>query len=93
MTKTVSIRELSRNTGLLSEYDYVDIEDQKSHEYKGVFIPPHYAAEVKAFLEKKIRDEKTKKVARIMKFAGAASGDTQNLTAQEIKASKQKKYT
>jgi hypothetical protein len=38
MTTTMSIRELTRNGSMFGEYDYIDIEDRKSHEYKGVFI-------------------------------------------------------
>ena len=38
MTTTMSIRELTRNGSMFAEYDYIDIEDRKSHEYKGVFV-------------------------------------------------------
>ena len=70
MTTTMSIRELTRNGSMFSEYDYIDIEDRKSHEYKGVFISARYADEVKAFLEKKLAKAKQEKLDRIMKFAG-----------------------
>jgi len=52
MTTTVGIRELSRNSKLLEQYDYVDVEDKKTHEYKGLFISPKYADEFKKYLEK-----------------------------------------
>ena len=71
MTITMSIRELTRNGSMFSEYDYIDIEDRKSHEYKGVFISARYADEVKAFLEKKLAKEKQKKLDAIMQFAGS----------------------
>ena len=71
MTTTMSIRELTRNGSMFSEYDYIDIEDRKSHEYKGVFISAQYADEVKAFLEKKLAKEKRKKLDAIMQFAGS----------------------
>ena len=71
MTTTMSIRELTRNGSMFSEYDYIDIEDRKSHEYKGVFISAQYADEVKAFLEKKLAKEKQKKLDAIMQFAGS----------------------
>ena len=53
MTTTMSIRELTRNGNMFKEYDYIDIEDKKSNEYKGVFISSKYADEVKKILEKK----------------------------------------
>ena len=71
MTTTMSIRELTRNGSMFSEYDYIDIEDRKSHEYKGVFISAQYADEVKVFLEKKLAKEKQKKLNAIMQFAGS----------------------
>lgn len=36
MTTTLSIRELTRNGAILGDYDYVDIEDRKSHLYGSV---------------------------------------------------------
>ena len=70
MTTTMSIRELTRNGSMFGEYDYIDIEDKKSHEYKGVFISAQYADDVKKFLEKKLAKEKQEKLDRLMKFAG-----------------------
>ena len=51
---TLSIRELTRSGKILQNYDYIDIEDQKSHEYKGVFVSQAYAEDVKVFLDEKI---------------------------------------
>jgi len=70
MTTTMSIRELTRNGSMFGAYDYIDIEDRKSHEYKGVFVSAQYADDVKKFLEKKLAKEKQEKLDRIMKFAG-----------------------
>ncbi len=70
MTTTMSIRELTRNGNMLGEYDYVDIEDRKSHEYKGVFVSAKHADEVKAFLDKKLAKEKQEKIDKLMQFAG-----------------------
>ncbi len=92
MTTTMSIRELTRNGSRLEEYDYIDIEDKKRKEYKGVFISSRYADEVKRFLEKKIDEEKQRKIDSIMKYAGSMNGDSSNMSSQEIKASKIKKY-
>ncbi|PHS41740.1 MAG: hypothetical protein COB07_01470 [Sulfurovum sp.] len=71
MTTTVGIRKLSRNSKLLEQYDYVDVEDKKTHEYKGLFISPKYADEFKKFLEKKISREIQEKLDEIEKFAGS----------------------
>ena len=88
MTTKMSIRELTRSGSKIAEYDYIDIEDRKSHEYKGVLISAKYADDVKAFLEKKIAKEKQKRLDEIMQFAGILSGATENMSAQEIKAKK-----
>jgi len=69
-TTTMSIRELTRSGKKLKEYDYIDIEDRKSHDYKGVFVVEKYADEVKAFLEKRLKKERDKRVDEIMRFAG-----------------------
>jgi len=92
MTAKMSIRELTRNGSMMGDYDYIDIEDRKAHDYKGVFIPAKYAEDVKKYLEKKIAEERQARVDEVMKFAGMLSGETNNMTAQEIKAAKAKKY-
>ena len=91
MTTTMSIRELTRNGNMFSQYDYIDIEDKKSKEYKGVFIPSEYADKVKEFLIKEIEKEKKRKVNEIMQFAGIMDGETQNLSIQELKSKKESK--
>jgi hypothetical protein len=70
MTTTMSIRELTRSGGKLGKFDYIDIEDRKSHEYKGLFVPAKYADDVKRFLEKKLAEEKRERIDEIMQFAG-----------------------
>lgn len=88
----MSIRELTRNGSMFGEYDYIDIEDRKSHEYKGVFISSKHAEDVKKFLERKLAKEKQEKLDRIMKFAGKGSiyKRFENLTASEIREKKVK---
>ena len=90
MTTTMSIRELTRNGSMFGGYDYIDIEDRKSHEYKGVFIPAEYAEDVKKFLEKKLAKQKQEKLDRIMKFAGKGSIHKrfEDLTASQISEKK-----
>ena len=86
MTTTIGVRDISRNINMLQNYDYLDIEDKKTKEYKGLLISAKYADEIKEFLKKKLQKERQKELDEIMKFAGIASGDTQNMTIQEIKA-------
>ena len=87
MTTTVGIRELTRDLKLLEQYDYVDVEDKKTHEYKGLFISPKYAEEFKKYLEEKISREKQEKIDNLMKFAGKGSikPEFDNLTSREIR--------
>lgn len=89
---TLSVRELSRNSDIFKKYDYIDIEDKKTKEYKGVFVSSEYAELVKEFLQKTIEKEREKKLSAIMKFSGSMDGDTQNMSSQEIQASKRKEY-
>ena len=70
MTMKVGMRELARNSNILDGYDYVEVEDKKTHEYKGLFISPKYADEFKAFLEEKIAKNMQEKLDRIEEFAG-----------------------
>ena len=87
----MSIRELTRNGSMFANYDYINIEDKKSNEYKGVFISSKYADLVKEFLEKEIAKQKKKKLDDIMQFAGIMDGDTDNMSIQEIKSRKEDK--
>lgn len=92
MSITVGMRELARNSNILDDYDYVDVEDKKTHKYKGLFISPKYADEFKSYLIKKQAKEKKQELNEIMKFAGILSGESENLTSKEIKESKKVKY-
>ena len=90
MTTTMSIRELTRNGAMIGGYDYIDIEDRKSHEYKGVFVSSRFADEVKIFLEQKLNREKQAKLDRIMKYAGKGSINKRfdGLTSSEVREKK-----
>ena len=92
MTTTVGIRDISRNSNILEGYDYIDVEDKKTHEYKGLFVSPKFAEDIKRYLQKKILDEKQKELDEIMQFAGIAESETKDKTFQELKASKREKY-
>jgi len=92
MTKTLSIRELTRSGNILLDYDYIDIEDKKSHKYKGVFVPEQYAMEVKEFIDQKLLMKKQKQKSSILECAGIADGDIGEKSIQELKTDKKEKY-
>jgi hypothetical protein len=87
MTMKVGMRELARNSNILDGYDYVEVEDKKTHEYKGLFISPKYADEFKAFLEEKIAKNMQEKLDRIEEFSGKGRIHERfnNLTSREIR--------
>ncbi len=87
MTIKVGMRELSRNSNILDGYDYVEVEDKKTHEYKGLFISPKYADEFKAFLEDKISKEIQKQLDEINQYAGKGRVHERfnNLTSSQIR--------
>lgn len=87
MTMKVGMRELARNSNILDGYDYVEVEDKKTHEYKGLFISPKYADEFKAFLEDKMSKEIQVQLDEIEKFAGSIQIEERfvNLTDKEIR--------
>ncbi|MDD4855788.1 MAG: hypothetical protein PHQ22_08380 [Sulfuricurvum sp.] len=89
MTTRMSVRDLTRSGSALFDYDYIDIEDKKANEYKGVFIPRQFADDVKAFLNTKLSQERKANVDAIMKFSGILNGETSNSSIQELKATAQ----
>jgi len=93
MTMTIGVRDISRNINILKDYDYIDIEDKKTKEYKGMFISAKYSKEIKAYLDKKLLEERKKDLDEIMQFAGILDGETNNMTIKELKASKKDRYT
>jgi hypothetical protein len=86
MTMKVGIRELARNSNILDGYDYVEVEDKKTHQFKGLFISPKYAKDFKNFLEDKISKQQQDKLDRIMKYAGKGEVHERfnNLTSSQI---------
>ncbi len=88
MTIKVGIRDLARNSNILDGYDYIEVEDKKTHEYKGLFISPKYAEEFKSFLEDKISKEIQEQLDEIDKFAGSVEIEDRfkNLSYKEIKS-------
>ena len=70
MTMRVGYRELARNSNILDGYDYVEVEDKKTHEYKGLFVAPKYADAIKSFLEEKIAKEIQEQLDEMSRFSG-----------------------
>lgn len=93
MTTTIGVRDISRNMTSLQDYDYVNIEDKKTKEYKGLLVSSKYADEIRKYLDKKVLAERQKELDKIMQFAGILDGETKDMTIQELKASKVARYT
>ena len=71
-TIRVGIRDLIRNSNILKKYDYVEIEDRKTHQLRGVFLSKEMAKEFKKYLEEKKKkriQEKLNALDNIVKFA------------------------
>ncbi len=87
MTMKVGIRELARNTNILDGYDYIEVEDKKTHEYKGLFVSPKYADEFKRYLEDKISANMQEQLDEIERFSGSIEIEERfvNLTDKEIR--------
>ena len=92
MTSRLGVREITRNFNILEDYDYVEIEDKKTHTLKGLFVSAKLLDEVKNFLDKKIKDKKKDELDEMMQFVGMVNGDFNNLKAQDIKEMKKDKY-
>ena len=73
---TIGIRELARNSNILDSYDYVDVEDKKTHEYKGLFVSPKYAEKFKKLLEEDIKKEQQLKIDRLSPFIGTIESES-----------------
>jgi len=87
MTIKIGLRELSRNTKILDDYDYIEIEDKKTRKFKGLFISSKYANEFKKFLKDKISKKQQEKLDRLMKYTGKDTIHARfdNLTSSQIR--------
>jgi len=85
MTARLGVREIVRNFGILDQYDYVEIEDKKTHQYKGLFVSAEIANDVKEYIEKKLQEEKRRKLSKMLSFAGSASGSATNMSEKEMR--------
>ena len=72
MTIRVGVKDLIRNSNILKEYDYVEIEDRKTHKLRGIFVSGKVAEDFKRFLEEKKQkkiQEKLDALNNIVEFA------------------------
>lgn len=94
MSITIGMRDLVRDSNIISHYDYVNIEDKRNHQYKGLLVSATHAKKVKEFLDKSIAAEKQKKLDEIMQFAGSVTIDSKynNLSSKELRRARAEKY-
>ena len=87
MTTILGIRDLARNIDKLTQFDYVEIEDKKTKEYKGLFLSPPFAKEFKEYLAQKTKNQKNDKLARLRTFAGKGRLDEKynNLSSSQLR--------
>lgn len=92
MTVKIGVRELARNSNVLAGHDYIDVEDKRTHEYKGLFVSADYADMVKKFLDKKIKQKQQHELDEVLQFVGIADGDSNNMSAKEMRIAHASKY-
>ena len=93
MTMKIGVRDLARNSNILTGYDYIDVEDKKTHEYKGLFVSANHAEMVKKFIDKKIRQKQQSELDEVLQFVGIADGDSNNMSAKEMRIAHASKYS
>ena len=87
MSMKVGIRELVRDTSILDKYDYIEIEDKKTHKSKGIFVSEKYAKDIQEFIENKHNEDIQRQLQEIEKYAGTCEVHERfnNLTSSQIK--------
>ncbi|MBC8494447.1 MAG: hypothetical protein ISR74_06735 [Candidatus Thioglobus sp.] len=87
MTTTIGIRDLARSADILKNFDYLRIEDKKTHERKGLVVSSEYADQIEKILTKIIAKKKKEKVNKIMQLAGTVKIHSRfnDLTSREIR--------
>ena len=87
MSRRLGVRDVTRNFSILYEYDYVEIEDKKTKQIKGMFVSERYIDDVKAFIEAKKEEEMRQKMEEIRRLAGKGriAERFDGLTAREIR--------
>jgi len=83
----IGIRELVRDTSILDRYDYIEIEDKKTHKSKGIFVSGKYVKDIEKFLEEKEQKQIQEKLDALNSFAGSLTGMLgDEVSIQSIKA-------
>ena len=87
MTARLGVREVTRNFNILENYDYVEIEDKKTHNIKGLFVSSDLVEDVKGYLDKKLKISKQKEIDEMMQFVGKGKikEGFDHLTSKEIR--------
>jgi len=88
MIKRISVRELVRNSNILEQYDFVEVEDKKSNKIRGLFISAKLANEFKEFLINKKQKDIEKKLKLLNSIQPLPKGSLNKKTIQSIKANK-----
>jgi len=82
----IGIRELVKDTSILDKYDYIEIEDKKTHKSKGIFVSGKYAKDIEKFLEEKEKKGIQEKLDAINNIVPLPAGTLVNQSIQSIKA-------
>ena len=93
MTTRVGVRDITRNFNILNDYDYVEVEDKKTHKLKGLFVSADLLEDVKEYIDTKLKKKKKQKLDDMMQFVGMVNGDFGDLSVQDIKEMKKEKYS
>jgi len=88
----IGVRDLARNSNILTGHDYIDVEDKKTHEYKGLFVSADHAEMVKKFIDRKIRQKQQSELDEVLQFVGIADGDSNDMRAKEMRIAHASKY-
>lgn len=87
MTARLGVREITRNFNILENYDYVEIEDKKTHNIKGLFVSSDLVEDVKKYIEEKLKISKQLEIDEMMQFVGKGRIDERfnDLTSKDIR--------
>ncbi len=86
-TSRLGVREITRNFNILENYDYVEIEDKKTHTLKGLFVSAELLDEVKSFIDMMLKARKAAELDEMMQIVGKGkiSEKFNDLSLKEIK--------
>ncbi len=82
----ISINDLVNNSNILEKYDYIEIEDKKTHKLKGVFISGKTVDEFKKYLKKQKQKNIQEKLESFNKIIPMPAGSLANKSIQSIKS-------